>query len=234
MEGRVQGPGGSGPGQDVGIFALGAELGDGTALFYVLIALGHFVAGQRGSTAGAVGHDLEALVQQALFPDGFQRPPFRLDEGVVVGDVGVVHVSPEAHGVGEILPHALVLPDALFTFVDEGLQAVLLDLLLAVQTQQFLHLQLHGQAVGIPAGLAGHLIALHGPVTGDHILDNAGLHMADMGLAVGSGRAVVEHISRAILAVFDTFFKDVAFFPELFHVLFALHKVQTGGHFLVH
>ena len=46
--------------------------------------------------------------------------------------IGVIHIRPEADGAGEILPHALILPDTLFTMLNERLQAILLDLLLAV------------------------------------------------------------------------------------------------------
>ena len=229
-----QGPGGGGPGQDVGVFALGLELGNGAALLHVLIALSNLMAGQRGSAAGAVGHDLEALVQKALFPDLLQSPPLGLDEGVVIGHIGVVHIGPEADGAGEILPHALVFPDALLALLNEGLQTILLNLLLAIQAQQFLHFQLNGQAVSIPAGLAGHLIALHGPVAGDHILDNAGLHMADVGLAVGRGGAVIEHVGRPFLAGIDALLKDVAFLPELEHVLLAVNEIEIRVYFLVH
>ena len=64
-----QGPGGGGPGQDEGVLALYFKLGDGGALFHVFVALGHLVRGQGGAAAGAVGHDLKALVEQALVPD---------------------------------------------------------------------------------------------------------------------------------------------------------------------
>ena len=43
-------------------------------------------------------HDLEAAVQKALFVDFGQRPPFRLDEVVVIGNIRIVHISPEADG----------------------------------------------------------------------------------------------------------------------------------------
>ena len=126
-----------------------------------LVALGYLMAGKGGTTARAVGNDLEALVQQALLPDLLQRPPLGLDVVVIVCDKRMLHVSPEAYGAGEILPHALVFPDALFTFADERIQAVLLDLLLAVQTQHLLDLQLYRKSVGIPAGLSWYLSLIH-------------------------------------------------------------------------
>ena len=57
-----QGPGGGGPRQEVRILTLYLKTHNGTALLYRLIALRHLVAGKRGPAAGAVGHDLKALI----------------------------------------------------------------------------------------------------------------------------------------------------------------------------
>ena len=64
-----KGPGSCGPCQEICILALYLETYDSGALFDCLIALCHFVTGQRGSAARAVGNNLEALVQQTLVPD---------------------------------------------------------------------------------------------------------------------------------------------------------------------
>ena len=45
--------------------------------------------------------------------------------------------------------------------------------------------------------------------------------MADVGLAVGRGRAVVESIGWPLLAAVDALFKDVVFFPEFLYFFFA-------------
>ena len=229
-----QRPGGGGPGQDEGLLALDPELGDGGALFHVLVALGHLVGGKGRAAAGAIGDNLKALVQKALVPNLLEGPPLALDEVVVIGDVGVLHVGPEAHVLGEILPQALVLPHALLALLDEGGNAIGLDLLLAVDVQQLFHFQLHGQAVGIPAGLAGDHLPFHGVEPGEQVLKGPGLQVADVGLAVGGGGAVVEDIGVVALALLHALFEDVVFFPEFFRFLLPLHKIQVGGDFLVH
>ena len=229
-----QRPGRGGPRQEVRVLVLFLEADDGGALLHGLVALRHLVGGQRRAAAGAVRDDLETLIQQTLVPDGLQRPPLGFDVVVVIGHVGVVHIGPEADGGGEILPHALVFPHAFLALLDEGSQTVLLDLFLAVQSQQLFHLDLHRQAVGVPAGLAGDHAALHGVVAGDHILDDAGQHVADVRLAVGRGRAVVKHVGRIPLAGGHALFKDLVVLPELFDLLFALHEFQIGGNFLIH
>lgn len=192
------------------------------------------MAGQRGSAARAVRNDLEALVQKSLIPDGLQSPPFGLDEVVIVGNIRVIHVSPETNGTGEIFPHSLVFPDALFTFVDERCQTVFLDLLLAIQTQQLLNFQLYGKSVGIPACLTGNHISLHGTVSGDHIFDGTGLYMTDVGLTVGGRRSVVEGIGLAFLTMLHTFFENVVVFPEFLDGFLTVYEIQACGYLLVH
>ena len=192
------------------------------------------MGGKGRAAAGAIGDDLKALVQKALVPNLLEGPPLALDEVVVIGDVGVLHVGPEAHVLGEILPQALVLPHALLALLNEGGNAIGLDLLLAVDVQQLFHFQLHGQAVGIPAGLAGDHLPLHGVEPGEQVLKGPGLQVADVGLAVGGGGAVVEDIGVVALALLHALFEDVVFFPEFFRFLLPLHKIQVGGDFLVH
>ena len=220
-------PGCGGPCQDIGILILYLKTCDCRTFLHILVALSHLMRGQRGATARAVGNDLKALVKKALVPDFFQRPPFGFNIFIVIGYIGIIHISPEADLFGKILPHAFVFPYAFLTFFNERRDAVFLDLLLAVQAQKLLHLQLHRKPVGIPPGLPGHHIALHGAVTGNHILDCAGFHMSDVGLAVCGGRAVIKGIGRAALPDFHAFFKNFVVFPELFHLVFTFHEVQV-------
>ncbi len=152
----------------------------------------------------------------------------------MICDIRVVHIRPEADGAGEILPHAFVFPDALLTFGDKRIETVFLDLLLTVQTQKLLHLQLHRKPVRIPARFPRHHTAFHGPVSGDHVLDDTGQYMSDVRLSVGCGRTVIKRIGRSVLSAFHTFAERVIFFPELFHFLLTFHKVHVCVHFVVH
>ena len=182
--------------------------------------------GQRGAAARAVGHDLVTLVQKPHVGNLLQAPPYALDVFVVIGDVGVFHVRPVADAVGHALPFTLIFPYGFLALFDERLDAVLLDLLLAVQTQQFFHLQLYRQTVGIPAGLAQHLHALHRAVAREQILEHARFDVADVRLAVGRGRAVVEREYIRAFALIDGFLEDVILFPEVQNFFFARQKVK--------
>ena len=189
---------------------------------HVAIALRHLVRRQRGLAAGAVGDDLEALVEQAAPPDLPQRPPHGLD--VVVGerDVGVVGVDPEADPLGEAVPLVDVgehrLPAAL---VELG-HAVALDVGLARKPELALDLQLDREAVAVPARLAGDEMPAHGLVAGEHVLEHAREDVVRAGPAVGRGRALVEDERRAALAPADRLVEDVAFAPALEYELLEL------------
>ena len=231
---RRQRPGRRRPGEIAGIrLALHAELDHRRALRDVLVALRDLVRGERRAAARAVRDDLVPLVEQAFLPDLLERPPFRLDEIILVGDVGMLHVRPETDDIGELLPHALVLPDRLAALLDKRLDAVRLDLLLAVDADGLLDLELDGQAVRIPARLPQNLLALHRGETRQHILDDARQHMADMRLAVRRRRAVVERERIAALALVDGLLRDVMLLPEFQDFLFPIHEIEVRVDFLI-
>ena len=146
----------------------------------------------------------------------------------------MLHIRPIADPVGHFLPLVLILPDAFLALFNEGFDAVGFDLGLAVQTQLLFHFQLHGQAMGVPAGLAQHVLALHGLEPGNQILDGAGLDMADMGTAVGGRRAVKERKAfRAVPAV-EALFNDALFLPQAERFFFALHKLHVRWNLAIH
>ena len=229
-----QRPGRGGPCQKVSVLALDLEQHERGGFLHILVALRHFVAGQGGAAAGAVGRDLVAQIQQTLFINFLQAPPLGLDIIVLVGDIGMLHIRPVADPVRHFFPFMLVFPDAFLALLDEGLNTVGLDLRLAVQPQLLFHFQLHRQAVGVPAGLAQHILALHGLETRDQVLNGAGLNMADMGAAVSRRRAVKERKAfRAVPAV-EALFDDALFLPQAERFFFALHKLHVRWNLAIH
>ena len=146
----------------------------------------------------------------------------------------MLHIRPETDGVGELFPHALVFPYALFAFLHERLDTILLNLLLAVQAELLLHLDLDRQSVGIPARLTRYLISLHGPVSRNHILDNTGQDMADMRLAIGRRRSVIECVFRSLLTAFHALLENVVVQPEFLDLVLALYEILVRIHFVVH
>jgi len=78
-------------------------------------------------------------------------------------------------------------------------QANLHDGRLSGDTQLLVNLMLNGQAVGIPAEPTLDVEALHGPVSGDDVLDCRGQEMAIMRQAGRERGAIVKGIQRSAL-----------------------------------
>jgi hypothetical protein len=135
-----------------------------------------------------------ALVEQPLLEELRERPPHALDVALVEGHVGIRQVHPEADLVGELLPSLGVAEDALDAAVREGLDAVALDVGLAVDLQLLLDLDLDRQPVGVPPGLPGHVVALHGLEAREDVLHRAREHVPVVGHPVRRRRALVEDV----------------------------------------
>ena len=222
------------PCQEISILSHHLKAYDGRTLLDRLIPLRHFLCRKRRSAARTVRHDLKAFIQKLFVPDFLQSPPLRFDIIVVICYVGIIHICPETYGRGEILPHSFVFPDAFLTLLDKRLHSVFLDLFLSVQPKLLLNLQLNRKTMCVPSGFTGNHISLHGTVSGDHIFDDTGQHVTDMGFAVCRGRSVIKSIRRTLFTAVHTFFKDMVFFPELFNFLFTIHEIQVRINFLVH
>lgn len=111
--------------------------------------------------------------------------------------------------------------------------AVRLDVLLAVEAELLLDRQLHGEAVAVPAGLAGHVVAAHGAEAREDVLEDARLDVVGTGHAVGRGRALVEHPLRAALGLLQGLGEDLLLAPEVEHGVLEGGQVDLGGHLAV-
>ena len=69
--------------------------------------------------------------------------------------------------------------------------------------------------MGIPTGLAVHLVALHGLVAAEDVLDGSCHHMMDARHAVGAGRSLIEYIGRSALALADAATEHIFLVPLL-------------------
>ncbi len=188
-----QGPRGGGPGDERRIGLVHQREGDEDAgVVDGLVVPPHLGRGEGGAALRPPPADAVAAVEEALPVQLGERPPDALDVGLVVGDVGGLGVDPEADLVGEPLPRLGVAEHRVDAPGDEGLDAVGLDLGLAVDVQLLLDLDLDGEAVGVPAGLAGDVVAAHRLEAGEDVLDRAREDVAVVGHAVGGGRALVE------------------------------------------
>ncbi len=146
----------------------------------------------------------------------------------------MLHISPESYSRGEVLPHSLIFPYTFFALFDKRLNSVFLDLILSIKPQLLLNFQFYRKSMSIPTCLSWNHVALHCPISWNHILDNSGKYMSDMRLSVGCWRSVVKSICWSLFTVFHAFFKNVIVFPKLFNLFFPVYKVQVRIYFLIH
>ena len=157
------------------------------------VGLAEFVAAQRGAAPGAVGNDLDVLVEQGLVPHALQVRPHRLDIVRAEGPVGVVDVDPITDPLREGLPLPHVVADGLFAEAGElGDPHLLDDLALGRDAQLLLHLDLDREPVGVPPGLTRDGVAPHRAVPAEEVLVDAGPDMVQPRATVGRGRPFVE------------------------------------------
>src|SRR5205814_3831737 len=95
---------------------------------------------------------------------------------------------------------------------------VRLDVLLPAELELLLDLDLHRQAVGVPAGDACDLLALHRVIAADEILDGAGEDVMDARAAVRGGWALVEHERLPALAGVERPLEQALGLPLLEHL----------------
>ena len=208
------------PCEEVGVgLALDGEADVDRRVLRFLIAERDLVRREHGAAAGAVPLDLVALVEERLalgrplLGDPLDQVPDRLDVVVFECDVRVVHVDPVAHPPREVVPQVFVAEDALPALRVVFGDAVLLDLVPPFQPEFFLHLDLDGEAVCIPPGLAVDAEPLHRLVAAEEVLDRPRHHVVDARLAVGRRRALVEHEVRGALAELQALSEHVVRVP---------------------
>ena len=144
--------------------------------------------GQGGLVKGAPVHRLHALVDEALLrhlAEDLDLLGLKLGQQ---GDIGVLPLPQHAQALelaGHLLDVALGVLPALGAELGGGHLVPLY--LLVLQNGG-----LDGQAVGVPAGHIGSAPAGHVAVLDDHILEDLVQGGADVDVAVGVGRAVVD------------------------------------------
>ena len=180
------------------------------------------MAGKRSSAAQAVRRTILKPLYKGPCPRSFQSPPLGLDILIVVCYVRIFHISPEADGGGKVLPHSLVFPYTFFTMLNKRFKAVPSICSLPSSPRPLLYLQLHRKSVRIPAGLSRYHIALHCPVSRNHIFNDTRQHMADMGVFRWPWGAVIECVGFALFTAVDAFFKRSGGLPKNFSMFFSL------------
>ncbi len=157
-----------------------------------LVLILHLGFRQRGAAVHAPVHRLAALHQVAVGDDLAEGAQDVGLEPEVHGQVGAVPVAQhaQAHEVGLLARHLLGGIDA--AGIAEFARADLVPGL----AQLLLHLQLDRQAVAVPARHIGRVEARQGLALDDDVLEHLVDRVADVDVAVGIGRAVMQHELR--------------------------------------
>lgn len=228
-----QGPRGGRPDQQRGLARERAggqrEADEHRGVDHGLVALRELVVGQAGAAARAPRGDPVVLHQQALVEDLLQRPPDGLDVLRVHRPVRLVEVDPVAHPLGELGELVGVAGDRVAAPGVELGDAVRLDVLLAGEAQLLLDGQLDRQAVAVPAGLAGDVVALHGPEAREDVLEDAGLDVVGAGHAVGGRRALVEDPLGTTLGLLQAAPEHLLVLPEAEDLVLERGQVDLRG-----
>ncbi len=167
-----------------------------------------------------------SLIEQALLIELLQEPPQGLDVAVIVSDIRVVEIYPVAHLMGQFGPLLGVLHDLLtagsIVVIDRDFLA---DVLLG-DAEHLLHAELYRQTVGIPTGLALHLIALHGLEAAENILDRTSHYVVNTWHTVCRRWTLVKHERRMALTCGHRLLKDTVLIPTLQDLFVDLRKVE--------
>ena len=152
----------------------------------LLVLVFDFKLGQRRRAVKAPIHGLEAAIDKAALDHALEGAQLVGFVAEVHGQVGVVPVAQHAQAL-EVL---LLLGD-----LRRGVGAALGLHFVAAQlaAKLFFHRVFNGQAVAVPAGHVLRVKAIEHARLVDHVFQNLVDGMAHVKLAVGVGRAVVQH-----------------------------------------
>ena len=145
---------------------------------------------------------------------------------VIERQVGVVPVAKHAQATEAGLLQLDVLDSELVAKLADLSRGGLVELLGA---ELLLDLMLDRLAMAVPTGNIGNLIALHHPVTVDHVLGDLVHGVADVDRAVGVRRAVVQHELLVTLVLLQNLLVDLVVLPVLESLGLGLGKTGTHG-----
>ena len=168
--------------------------------------------GERGLFDGRPHHRLGAAIKHVV---GGEFEQFAHDRGlglIIHRQIRMVPVAADAEAL-ELLAlgvNPMLRIGAAFgaELLDRNL--VLVELFLAIL---LLDLPFDRQTVAVPAGHIGRVLALQRLGADDHVLEDMVQRMADVHVAIGVGRAVVEDELVAALAAFANLAFEVALQP---------------------
>src|SRR4029078_4140466 len=141
---------------------------------------------------------------------------------------GMLVIEPVPNAIGEILPLRLILEHALARPGVEFFPPKALVVFLARELQLLLHLDLHRESVGVPAGNTGDGFSAHGVEPAHQILDGPGKHVMDAGPAVAGGCPLKKHKMFPPLPRLHRLLEEFLVLPERELALLQIIRAEIG------
>ncbi len=227
-------PGGGGPDDDEGRLVEGLHAEGGGQLLGLggfeghiqrvaaLVLVFDLGLGQGRAAVEAPVHGFQAAVNEALFDQPLEQAQLARLVRLVHGLVGVVPFAQHAQALEVLHLQADLLGG-------EGAALGLHFIAAQVAAVQLLDLVLDRQAVAVPAGHVARVQALQLARLDDHVLQHLVDRVADVDLAVGVGRAVVQDEFLAPGAGGAQALVQAALVPLLHPARLALGQVAAHG-----
>ncbi len=147
----------------------------------------------------------------------------------MIGHVRLIKIDPEAETLGQHAPFLHITPDAGLALADERFDAVILDLLLAVDAEFFADFDFDGQAVRVPASFAFAEQPAHRFIARNRSLIARVKQWPGWGKPLAVGGPFEKDEPRRVLARFERLLVDVVLFPKLQDAGFEFRKTDLAG-----
>src|SRR6185369_15808692 len=135
-----------------------------------LVPFRYFRLRKRGLTARADVHQTVVLVHETFVIYLLEHPPHALHERFIHGAIGILHIHEPADARNYFFPLMRVRENLFATSLIELRDAVLLYVLLVLESELFLDNVFYRKAVAVPAPDARYAIPAHGGVARDSVL----------------------------------------------------------------
>src|SRR5699024_1217918 len=141
---------------------------------------------------------------------------------VLQSDIRIIHVNPITDPLGEFTPLFFVIENTFFTLFDELLDAIRLDFLLSRNAELLFNLYFHRQTVSIPATFSHNLIALHGFIAPNEVLDDTSEYVTGMWKSIRGRWPFVKHKRFRTFPLIHLTMEHILIIPILLDTIFTL------------
>ncbi len=143
-----------------------------------------------------------------------------------------VHPVAEAHRLLRL--DCRVLEHALFAHVDKRIQAIGFDVPLALEAQLLLHLDLDPEALAVEAVLLALVVAAHGLIALEHVLEGTPPGMVHAHRVVGGDGTIYEREPGTSPELFPELFESASALPEVEYLVLLFDKINLVCYWLEH